>query len=109
MTPAAMAALVEAINAPTRPPALQTLACPKYPERELKPQVRPDGSISFTLSKWGWEYKHRGPRPLKTPPPADTAAIHTALNAALAPGYSVQTVEDCGTFIKITLGGNQRV
>ena len=36
-------ALVEVINAPTRPPALQPLAYIKYPPKELRPQVNPDG------------------------------------------------------------------
>ena len=62
------AALVEVLNAPTRPPALRPLARLKYPGRELQSQVNPDGTATVTLALYGWEYKHRGPRP-KTPPP----------------------------------------
>lgn len=105
----AVSALVDALKRSTRAtPALKILAWPKYADRELRPQARPDGSILLTLKKFGYEYKHRG-RKLKTPPPADTTAIQAALNTALAPGYSIQAVEDCGTYIKITLGGNKHV
>ena len=45
------AALVEAINAPTRPPALWPLAFIKYPGRELQPQANPDGTATATVSE----------------------------------------------------------
>ena len=93
------AALVEVLNAPTRPPALRPLARIKYPERELQPQVSPDGTL-FTLAFYGWEYKHRGPRP-KTPPPIDPAAVQAALNDALPDGLSVIAVRDRGKFIEV--------
>ena len=95
------AALVEVLNAPTRPPALWPLARIKYPERELQPQVSPDGTL-FTLAFYGWEYKHRGPRP-KTPPPIDPAAVQAALNAALPDGLSVIAVQDHHTKIIVKI------
>lgn len=95
------AALVEVLNAPTRPPALRPLARIKYPERELQPQVSPDGTL-FTLAFYGWEYKHRGPRP-KTPPPIDPAAVQAALNAALPDGLSVIAVQDHHTKIIVKI------
>lgn len=96
-----VAALVEVLNAPTRPPALRPLARIKYPERELQPQVSPDGTL-FTLAFYGWEYKHRGPRP-KTPPLIDPAAVQAALNAALPDGLSVIAVQDHGTKITVKI------
>lgn len=95
------AVLVEVLNAPTRPPALRPLARIKYPERELQPQVSPDGTL-FTLAFYGWEYKHRGPRP-KTPPPIDPAAVQAALNAALPDGLSVIAVQDHHTKIIVKI------
>ena len=49
------AALVEVLNAPTRPPALRPLAFIKYPGRELQPQANPDGTATVTLGFYGWE------------------------------------------------------
>ena len=98
------AALVEVLNAPTRPPALRPLAFIKYPGRELQPQANPDGTATVTLAFYGWEYKHRGPRP-KTPPPIDPAAVQAALNAALPDGLSVIAVQDHGRQVAIQLKG----
>lgn len=106
MTPEriAAAALVDALDRSTgATPALRILARPKYPMRELSPQVRPDGSISLTLAKWGWNYKFRGKKPAKIPPSADTTAILAALNAALAPGYTISTITDEDKHITIIL------
>ncbi len=100
-----IAALVDAVNSSTRPPALRPLARIKYPERELQPQVSPDGTL-FTLAFYGWEYKHRGPRP-KTPPPIDPAAVQAALNAALPDGLSVIAVQDYGKYLKIIVQGGK--
>ncbi len=96
------AALVEVLNAPTRPPALPPLAFIKYPGRELQPQANPDGTATVTLAFYGWEYKHRGPRP-KTPPPIDPAAVQAALNAALPDGLSVIAVQDHHTKIIVKI------
>lgn len=105
----AAAALVDALNRSARAsPALSSLARPKYPMRELRPQVQPDGSVTLSISKQGWEYKHRGPRP-NAPPPADTEGIKQALSALIAPGLAVQAVEDHTTCITVTIGGKDHV
>lgn len=95
-------ALVEVINAPTRPPALRSLAYIKYPARELRPQVNPDNSITVNLAPYGNEYKHRGPRP-KTLPHIDTVAVQAALNAVLPDGLSVTAVHDHGTKVTVKI------
>ena len=98
-----IAALVEALNSSTRPPALSPLAYIKYPWRELYPTVTPDGGLSFDLAFWGWEYKHRGPR--KPPENVNPAAIQAALNAALPDGCTVTAVENRKTYIRIYIKG----
>lgn len=98
------AALVDAINGSTRPPALYPVAYIKYPRRELCPTVNPDGTLSYRLALWGWEYKHRH-SPRKPPPVIDTAAIKAALNAALPDGYTVTAVKGSKTHIIIFIGG----
>ena len=97
-----VAALVGALNSPTRPPALWPLALVKYPSRELQPRLLPGGSISVRLALYGWEYKHRGPRP-KTPPELNLAAIQTVLSAALPDGITVTAVEHNGENIIVKL------
>lgn len=97
-----IAALVEAINAPTRAPALSALAWVRYPTRELRPIMADDGTLSVTLALRGWEYKHRGPRP-PVPPPVDVDAVHAALSAVMPEGVTIRTVENCGTEIKLIL------
>ena len=97
-----IAALVEAINAPTRAPALSALAWVRYPTRELRPIMADDGTLSVTLALWGWEYKHKGPRP-PVPPPVDVAAVLAALSAVMPEGVKIRTVENCGTYIKISM------
>lgn len=96
-----MAALVDALNGPTRPTALFPLARVKYPRRELAPRLLADGSLTVTLALYGWEYKHRGPRP--KPPPVDTAAIQTAFNAVLPDGCRVSAVQYTGTSIILNI------
>lgn len=91
---------MEVINAPTRPPALRSLAYIKYPTRELQPQVNPDGSLTVTLALYGWEYKHRGPRP-KALPRINAAAVQAALSSALPGGFTVIAVHDHGTKISV--------
>ena len=98
-------ALVEVINAPTRPPALRSLAYIKYPARELRPQVNPN-SITVNLAPYGNEYKRRGPRP-KTLPHIDTVAVQAALNAVLPDGLSVTAVQDHGQKLQITIKENK--
>lgn len=97
-----IAALGDALTSSPRPPALAVLSRPRYPMRELAPQQLPDGTLSVKLTKWGWEYKHRGPRP-KKPYPVDPAAVRAALNAILPDGVAIRAVEDHGTHIILTL------
>ena len=97
-----IAALVEAINAPTRAPALSALAWVRYPMRELQPIMADDGTLAVTLALRGWEYKHKGPRP-PVPPPVDVAAVHAALSAVMPDGVKIHTVENCGTEIKLIM------
>lgn len=98
-----IAALVDALNGSTRPPALAPLARIKY-LREIDPIFKADGTMIFLLAKWGWEYKHRGPRP-KIPPPVDTAAIQAVLSAALPDGYTITNIHDDGKKIFVSIGG----
>lgn len=74
----------------------------KYPGRELCPEQLPDGTLSVHVAKWGWEYKHRGPRP-KAPRPSDPAAVRDALAPFMPQGVTVQRVEDCGIYLVFTL------
>ena len=97
-----VAALVGALNSPTRPPALWALAPVKYPSRELQPRLLPGGSISVRLALYGWEYKHRGPRP-KTPPELNLAAIQAVLSAALPDGIAVAALENYGIYILLKM------
>lgn len=97
-----IAALVEVINAPTRPPALRSFARLRYPVRQLRPQSSQDGLLSVSLAVYGWEYKHKGPRP-KTPPHIDPVAVQAALNAALPDGLVVIAVQDYGKKLQITI------
>ena len=87
------AALVGVLNSLARPPALYSLACSKYPVREIQPQRKPDGTITVPLYKWGYEYKHRGTKPKL--PPIDPEAIAAILNTALfGTGFHVRSVQD---------------
>lgn len=88
-------------NSP-RPPALAGLSRPRFPMRELTPQILPDGTLSVRLTKWGWEYKHRGPRP-KQPPPSNPAAVRAALSGVLPDGVTIRAVEDHGKYLIILL------
>ena len=97
-----VAALVGALNSPTRPPALWPLALVKYPSRELQPRLLPGGSISVRLALYGREYKHRGPRP-KTPPGLNLAAIQAVLSAALPDGIAVAALENYGIYILLKM------
>lgn len=94
------AALVELINAPPgqRPPALGTIARLMYPPRGLVLLEQDNGGLLAILFKWGYEYKHRGPKP-KTPPPADCEGIRELLTGRF-PGVKI-TVEDYGPQVYI--------
>lgn len=94
------ARLVDVLNnASTRP---RGLAYIKYPTRELKLHTLPNGDVEATLSKCGWEYKHRGSKP-KTPPVVDLNYTAALLTQALAPDYRLVSIEDVGTAIKIII------
>ena len=99
------AALSRAINARDRPPALYPLARIKYPAREIQLISQLDGSYRVVLFLWGYEYKHRGPRP-KFLPPVVPAAIQTELNDVLPNGLTVTDVRDHGKYIEIKLEAN---
>lgn len=94
------AALVELLNAPPgqRPPALGTIARLMYPPRGLVPLEQDNGGLLAVLFKWGYEYKHRGPKP-KTPPPADCKGIRGILVKHF-PWVNI-TVEDHGPQVYI--------
>lgn len=94
------AALVGLINSPPgqRPPALGTIARMMYPPRGLVLIEQDNGDITAVLFKYGYEYKHRGPKP-KNPPPADCEGIADIL-ANLFPGVKI-TVEDHGPQVYI--------
>ncbi len=97
-----IAALGNALNSVPRSPALAGLAQIKYPVRELAPQPNADGTLTVRVAKWGWEYKHRGPRPAN-PVPINPAAVRDALAPVMPDGVTIQTVEDHGTYIIIKL------
>ena len=82
-----IAALVEVLNASTRPPALRCLARVKYPLREIQPTVYPDGTVEIALSRVGHEYKHRGARPANVP--VDLEGVKEVLESALPNGYHI--------------------
>lgn len=94
-------ALSEVLNAPERPPVLFPLARIKYPLRELQPvQIAPH-VVCCRLSFYGWEYKHRGPRP-KQMPVVDCAELERALNTALNPkGFKILSLEVNEKFLKL--------
>jgi hypothetical protein len=97
----ALNALLEALLTSNKTRPLGILARPRYPLRELSPQMRPDGSLMLSVHKYGCEYKHRGRR-LKNPPPADTEAMQAELNESFQPhGLYVVAVRDCGRYVEI--------
>lgn len=96
------AALGDALNSSPRPPALAALARVKYPMRELRPTMEADGSLSVALALYGFEYKHRGPRPI-VPSPVDVDAICDILSGAMPQGVKIKAAENCGTYILIKM------
>ena len=94
-----VAALVGVLNTSARP---RGLACVKYPARELRITTLSDGDVEATLSKFGFEYKHRGSKP-KVPPVVDLNYTAAILTQALAPDFTLASVEDIGTAIKLIL------
>ena len=94
-------AVVDVVNDSTRPPALKALAYIKY-YRECQCQELPNGCYSVRLALWGYEYKHRGPRP-KTPPEIDAEQIRLVLNALLPGDLYVAVVENHQTYIHLII------
>lgn len=90
-------ALVGVLNSPTRP---RGLAFVKYPTRELRIKSLSNGDVEVTLSKYGFEYKHRGSKP-KIPPSVDLEYTAAIITRAIAPGFSLISIEDIGRAIKI--------
>lgn len=90
-------ALAGVLNSPARP---RGLAFVKYPTRELRIKSLSNGDVEATLSKYGFEYKHRGSKP-KTPPPVDLEYTAAVITRAIAPDFSLISIEDIGTAIKI--------
>ena len=87
------------INGPQHP---RGIAYIKYPTRELKLHTLPNGDVEATLSKYGWEYKHRGSKP-KTPPFVDLKYTAAVLTCSFTPDYVLVSIEDIGTAIKIII------
>lgn len=96
------AALGDALNSSPRPPALAALARVKYPMRELRPMMEADETMSISIALYGWEYKHRGPRP-PAPPPVNVGAVCDALSGAMPQGVKICSVENYGTNIKLII------
>lgn len=96
------AALGDALNSSPRPPALAALARVKYPMRELRPTMEHGGRLSISIALYGWEYKHKGPRP-PAPPPVNVGAVCDALSGAMPQGVKIKAAENCGTYILIKM------
>lgn len=84
-------------------PVLSVLSWPRYPMRELRPQLNADGTVSLTVAKFGFGYKYRGPRP-REPPAADVRGIREVLNTALEEPYQILEVKDQGRDLIIIIG-----
>lgn len=95
-----IAALAGALNGSPRARALAGLAYVKYPPRELAPRRLSDGTLAVNVARWGWEYKHRGPKP-KVVVPIDPVAVREALAPIMPEGVTIHKVVDCGHFISL--------
>ena len=100
-----IAALVEIINAPPgqRPPAFDTIARLMYPPRGISLLEQEDGVLLVIVKKWGFQYKHRGPKP-KVPPPADCEGIRQVFSQQLAE-VEIISVEDHGSQVWVFIKG----
>ena len=83
------AALVDVLNTPSTRPS--GLSCVKY-KREIQPEVLPNGDIKVALSRIGYEYKRRYPRP-KTPLAVDLNEVHRTISRALSPQYAIRKID----------------
>ena len=99
---AAAAALLEAWLTCGYAPALSPLSFPRYPQRELRPHLLPDGAVELTISKRGFGYKYRGRRPC-VPPRVDLRGVQERLSVHLPPSITIRSVADAGTSIIITM------
>lgn len=95
-----IAALAGALNSSPRARALAGLAYVKYPPRELAPRRLSDGTLAVNVARWGWEYKHRGPKP-KVVVPIDPVAVREALAPIMPEGVTIHKVVDCDRYIEI--------
>lgn len=102
----AAAALMEAWLTCGYDPALALLSFPRYPLRELRPRPLPDGAVELTISKRGFGYKSRAPRP-STPPRVDLRGVGELLGNHLPCGIAIRSVEDGGKNIIIILEGKK--
>ena len=94
-----VAALVGAINASTRPPALWSLPPVKYIPRQIEITELADGTYEV---RYYHRYKNRRPKSESLPVNGDM--IRDALNSALlSVGVTVTAVVDSGTYIQIIL------
>ncbi len=97
----AVTALAGALHASAGAPALRGLALPRYPAREFRPREEGNRAV-LHVSKIGWEYKHRGPKP-KHPPIVDPAAVRATLNRVMPSGVVAVAVVDKETYISVVL------
>lgn len=104
--PTAVATLLEAWLTCGYDPALASLSFPRYPLRELRPRPLPDGAVELTISKRGFGYKSRAPRP-STPPRVDLRGVGELLGNHLPCGIAIRSVEDGGKNIIIILEEKQ--
>lgn len=95
-----ISALAGALNSSPRARGLAGLAYIKYPPRELALRPLSDGTFAVNVARWGWEYKHRGPRP-KVVVPIDLIAVREALAPIMPEGVTIQNVVDCGKYILV--------
>lgn len=100
--PTAIAAIMEAWLTCGYDPALSPLSFPRYPLRELRPHLLPDGAVELTISKRGFGYKYRGRRPSE-PPHVDTRGVRELLTLHLPSGVTIRSVTDKGREITIVL------
>lgn len=98
----AAAALMEAWLTCGYDPVLASLSFPRYPLRELRPHLLSDGAVELTISKRGFGYKSRAPRPSE-PPPVDTRGVRSALTPHLSSDVTIRSVTDEGREVKIVL------
>jgi|GEM_PF-6464661 len=93
---------VGVLNDPHRKYAFKDIARLKYAYKELRFEQLGQNQCRVTLSKYGFEYKHRGKRP-KEYPEVNTDRLAAAINNKLPAGYYIVGCVDEGPDIIITL------